>query len=120
VAISCETLFLHPRDYSSVDYLAGAEIVVDICQAVGERFGINATARYHSATTPCVVEFWAPSEHSDDALGAALWYLSAGLRGERTTNANCGYGADGVPVPPDAIVSVLSLDELTRRAGQSL
>lgn len=101
-------VLLHPEAYSSVDYLAGAEIVIDICQAIEDRTGINATERYRGATTPCVVEFTAPTERLRHALCAALWYLGAGLAGRRTTNANWGYGGDGTPLPAEAIISVLS------------
>lgn len=108
-------MFQHPDDYASVDYLAGAEIVIDICRAINERTGIDATARYGRATIPCVVEFSVRTSHFNHALVAALWYLSAGLRGERTLNGNWSYCADGVPLPAQAIVSVLSLQELRRQ-----
>jgi hypothetical protein len=103
---------LHPQAYSSVDYLAGAEIVIDICQAVEDRAGINATDRYRKGTKPCVVEFSAPTTHLRQALCAALWYLGAGLANRRTTNANWGYGGDGTPLPAERIVSVLGLEAL--------
>jgi hypothetical protein len=101
--------FLHPDDYTSVDYLAGAEIVIDICQVIEERTGINAAARYRQATRPCVVEFSVPASHFTHALAAALWYLAAGLRGERTSNGNWSYCTDGRPLPAQAIVSVLDV-----------
>jgi hypothetical protein len=100
-------MFLSPDDYTSVDYLAGAEIMIDICQAIAERTGIDATARYRHATTPCVIEFAVPTSHFDGALAAALWYLAAGLRGERTPNGNWSYCGDGLPLPAKAIISVL-------------
>lgn len=107
---------LHPQAYSAVDYLAGAEIVMDICRAIEDRAGIKATERYRKATTPCVVEFSAPTTHLRHALCAALWYLGAGLAGGRTMNANWGYGGDGTPLPAERIVSVLGLDELDSSA----
>lgn len=105
-------VFLHPDAYASVAYLAGAEIVIDICQAIEERTGLDATARYQQATTPCVVEFSVATSHFDQALTAALWYLAARLRGEHSTNGNWSYCADGEPLPAHAIVSVLSAQEL--------
>jgi hypothetical protein len=102
-------MFLHPHEYTSVDYLAGAEIAIDICQAIAQHTGINAAARYRDATKPCVVEFSAPASHFNGALAAALWYLAAGLRGERTINGNWTYCGDGTPLPAEAIVSVLNL-----------
>jgi hypothetical protein len=111
-------MFQHPDDYGSVDYLAGAEILIDICQAIEQRTGIDATARYRRATTPCVVEFSVPTSHFNHALAAALWYLAAGLRGERTLNGNWSYCADGVPVPTEAIVSVHSSQELRADSRQ--
>ena len=105
-------VFLHPDAYASVDYLAGAEIVIDICQAIEERTGLDATARYQQATTPCVVEFSVATSHFDQALAAALWYLAAGLRGERSMNGNWSYCADGEPLPAHTIVSVFSTREL--------
>jgi hypothetical protein len=110
---------LHPQPYSSVDYLAGAEIVIDICQAIEDRAGINATARYRKATTPCVVEFSVPTTHLRQALCAVLWYLGAGLAGRRTMNANWGYGGDGTPLPAERIVSVLGLEELDSSGATS-
>jgi hypothetical protein len=101
-------MFLHPDDYTSVDYLAGAEIVIDICQTVEQHTGINATTRYRAATKPCIVEFSVPASHFNHALAAALWYLAAGLRGEQTTNGNWSFCADGKPLPAQAIVSVFS------------
>lgn len=102
-------MFLYPNDYASVDYLAGAEIVIDICQAVEEQTGIDATTRYRDATRPCIVEFSVPANDFNGALAAALWYLAEGLRGERSTHGNWGYCADGTPVPPQAIVSVFKV-----------
>jgi len=102
-------MFLHPHDYTSVDYLAGAEIVIDICQAVTQHTRIDATVRYRDATKPCIVEFAVPASHVNRALAAALWHLAAGLRGERTINGNWTYCADGTPLPAKAIVSVLNL-----------
>lgn len=99
-------MFLHPHEYTSVDYLAGAEIVIDICQAVEQRTGIDATARYRAATKPCIVEFSVPARHFNDALAASLWYLAAGLRGEQTTNGNWSFCSDGKPLPAKAIVTV--------------
>jgi hypothetical protein len=115
-------MFLHPHDYASVDYLAGAEIVIDICEAIEERAGIDVTARYRRMTTACVVEFSVATSVAtrdfDSTLSAALWYLAAGLRGERTIDANWSYCADNVAVAPEAIVSVLSLDELRAESHQ--
>jgi hypothetical protein len=108
-------MFLHPDDYASVDYLAGAEIVIDICQAIEERTGLDATVRYRQATTPCIVEFSVAATHFDQALAAALWYLEAGMRGERTMNGNWSYCADGEALPERAIVSAFGSREL--RAG---
>ena len=105
-------VFLHPGDYGSVDYFAGAEIVIDICQAIEERTGLDATARYQQATTPCVVEFSVATSHFAQALAAALWYLAAGLRGERSINGNWSYCADAEPLPAHAIISVLSAQDL--------
>jgi hypothetical protein len=105
-------VFLHPRDYSSVDYFAGAEIVIDICHAIEDRFQIDASRRYREQTTACVVEFSAPTESFGYALSAALWYVESGLRGARTMNANWGYGGDGMAIAPEAIISVLARQEL--------
>ena len=95
----------HPSEYSSVDYLDGAEIVVDICQAVGTRFHVDAMSRYRAATSPCVVEFAMPADDTNGAVASALWYVDAAIRGERTINANWGYDGGGRPIPPSAIVS---------------
>jgi hypothetical protein len=81
---------LHPGDYSSWDYLAGPEIVVDICQAIEARFAIDIASRYELATRPCIVEFGMPADHLEGAIASALWYLEAASRGERTTNAHWG------------------------------
>jgi hypothetical protein len=102
-------VFLSPGDYGSVDYLAGAEIVIDICRAIEQRTGLEATSRYRHATTPCVVEFWVATRQCDGALAAALWYLAAGLREQQTSHANWTYCADGQAVPADEIVSVLDV-----------
>lgn len=104
-------VLLHPDAYSSVDYLTGAEIVIDICQAIEDRTGINATERYQGATTPCVVEFAVPTARLRRALCAALWYLGAGLAGRRTANANWGHDGGGTSLPAEAIISVLSSAE---------
>jgi len=105
---------VRPRDYGSVDYLAGAEIMIDICHAIGDRFQLDASARYIEQTTPCVVEFSAPAERLGHALSAALWYLESGLRGERTTSANWGYSGHGLAIAPTRIISVLSRQELLK------
>jgi len=97
---------LNPSEYSSVDYFDGAELVVDICQAVSARFEIDAAARYRAATSPCIVEFAMPAADTNDAIASALWYVDAAIRGERTTNANWTYDGAGAPIPPSAIVSV--------------
>jgi hypothetical protein len=105
-------VFLHPRDYSSVDYFAGAEIVIDVCHAIEDRFQIDVSGRYREQTTACVVEFSMPTQNFGYALSASLWYLESGLRGERTINANWGHGGDGAAIAPEAIVSVLTRQEL--------
>jgi hypothetical protein len=105
-------MFLHPGEYASVDYLSGAEIVIDICQAIEQRTGIDAAPRYREATPPCIVEFSVPTSHFSHARAAALWCLAAGLRGERTLNGNWSYCSAGVPLPAQMIVSVLSSQDL--------
>ena len=105
----CDAL-LYPSEYSSVDYFAGAEIVVDICHAVSERFEIDAAARYRAATRPCIVEFAMAATDTNGAIASALWYVDAAIRGERTTNANWGYDGAGAAIPPSAIVSVTAVE----------
>lgn len=97
---------VHPREYHSVDYFAGSEIAVDICEAVRARFGLDAVARYRQATRPAIVEFALTAAHVDGAVASALWYLEAALRGERTWMANWGHDGCGTAVPAAAIVSV--------------
>lgn len=104
----------HPEAYSSVDYLSGAEIAVDICAAVRERFGIDAPSRWMKATVPCIVEFTSQSEHVQGALASALWYGHAGLDAERTRHANWCFDGCGEAVPA---ASVLVVDVIRERTG---
>ena len=99
-------VFVSPQSYAAVNYLAGAEIAIDICQAIEASMGLDVTGRYNRATTPCVVEFWVDTSDFNGALAAALWYLEAGLRNERTMNANWSYCGDGEPLSSGEIVSV--------------
>lgn len=103
---------MFPGDYGAVDYLAGSEIVIDICKAIEEATGLDATARYTRATTPCVVEFSVAASEFDGALSAALWYLDAGLRDERTPSGNWSYCGDGQSVAAGEIVAVDITDHL--------
>ena len=100
---------LHPSEYSSVDYFDGAEIVVDICHAINERFGIDAASRYRAATRPCIVEFAMPATDTNRAIASALWFVDAAMRGEHTINANWGYDGAGAAIPASAIVSVTAI-----------
>lgn len=101
----CDAL-LHPQAYSSVNYLAGSEIAVDICVGVGERFDIDVLERWDAATSACIVEFVGPVEDLEGALASALWYVESGIRADRTINANWSYDGDGEPVGPERIVEV--------------
>jgi hypothetical protein len=101
-----QEVLLYPDDYGSVDYLAGAEIAVDICEAASGRFGIDLAPRFHAATVPCVVEFAMPAEDVEGAMASAIWYLDSAVRGERTTNAHWAYDGEGRPVEPENVVSV--------------
>jgi hypothetical protein len=97
---------LYHDDYDSVDYLGGAEIVVDICSAMGDKFAIDFLSRCRAATVPCIVEFTGPPQDSEGALASALWYIEAGQRGVATPNANWGFNGAGAGVPSDRIVAV--------------
>ena len=97
---------LYPREYSSVDYLNGSEIPVDICDAARERHGLDLLTRYQERSQPCIVEFTAPATNADYALASAAWYVSARLQDEHTPNANWGYDGRGEPVLAAAIVSI--------------
>jgi hypothetical protein len=101
---------LHPDAYMAVDYLGGAEIVVDICGAAGNCLGIDLMERYRARTTPCIVEFALEANRVDHALAAAAWYVEAAMRGEHTANANWGHDGHGTPVAPESIVSVTVVD----------
>ena len=103
-------VLLWPDAYGAWDYLGGAEIVVDICSAVGRCLGADVLARYQQRTTPCIVEFVMEAQHVDRALAAAAWYVDAAARGEHTTNANWGHDGRGEVIPPEAIVSVTVVD----------
>jgi hypothetical protein len=104
-------VLVHPEAYSSVDYLAGGEIAVDVCCAVRERFGVDAPSRWATATVPCIVEFTGPAEHVQGALASALWYVRAGLDGQRTWYANWGFDGRGEAVPAARVVAVTVVDD---------
>lgn len=99
-------VLLAPHSYSSVDYLAGPEIVVDMCQALKHRTAIDVLARYQAATKPCIVKFRMPSGSLASMLNSALWFVGTAANGERTWNANGCYDGGGLSVPASAIASV--------------
>lgn len=95
--------FFDHEAYAAVDYLSGAEIVVDACIAARERFGIDVEARMRAATTMCIVEFALPSRDTENEFAAACWYVEAALRGATTHDAKCFHDGKGMPVPPSAV-----------------
>lgn len=97
---------LHPEEYSAWDYLGGPEIVVDICEAIADRFEIDALERFRLATQPCIIKFRARPTHVSRSLVAALWFVEAAGRGERSINANWGHDGEGSAIPPDDILSI--------------
>ncbi|UTI63334.1 hypothetical protein NBH00_18500 [Paraconexibacter antarcticus] len=85
---------LHAERYpGTVDYLAGAEIVVDICDAVAAAYDLPLHRRYLDATRPCIVEIIMPGDASPSVLDTAAWYVEAAVLGQTTSEAH--WGIDG-------------------------
>jgi hypothetical protein len=97
-----------------VDYLAGAEIVVDACIAARERFAIDVEARVRASAMKCIVEFALPSQDTENEIAAACWYVEAALRGTTTLETNWFHDGNGALVPPSAVIAVRAADRSER------
>jgi hypothetical protein len=89
------------------DYLAVPEIIEDICNAVGEEFGLDLLERFVASSTPCIVKF-ATKDTETETLKTAVAYLWGVLLDEPTLSGNYSHDAAG-PVPRDRVVAVETL-----------
>jgi hypothetical protein len=95
-----------PHEFMSRDYLAGPEIVEDLCLGYGEEDAPAMYAQYQKATEPRIVVFRMPGAERPEAVGAALMYLHHESRGEELSiQCNTCFDGEG-SMPRDAIIRI--------------
>jgi len=88
------------------DYLAGPEIVEDICQSFIDRFGQNLIGLFRAATCPCLVKFTSTIQRPD-AVTCALYYLYCHFWDDGfPIDANTCFDGEGQTIPKEDIVDI--------------
>lgn len=112
-AVLIKDTLMRPEELGHHNYLDCPEIVQDICRCHSARLGLNPDleARFKAATAPCIVTVRRTGVDSR-AIGPAIWFIRARLRGETLHLCTAGF-------PPESVApeDVVAVDVIGERTG---